>query len=187
MLDYSKIFSAGLSYNDFLSKHGTPDQQSRWKAIHEQVKISPTQKELLQSFKRTMPVVCLAGAWCGDCVQQCPIWDHFTALAPSIQLRFFDRDANPELAAELKICGGGRVPVVVFLSEDYQFVSLYGDRTVAKYRQLAKDQLGAACPTGLVPPDQSLLNSVTQEWLDQFERAQLILRLSPRLRGIHND
>jgi hypothetical protein len=120
-------------------------------------------------------------------VQQCPIWDHFTALAPSIQLRFFDRDANPELAAELKICGGGRVPVVVFLSEDYQFVSLYGDRTVAKYRQLAKDQLGAACPTGLVPPDQGLLNAVTQEWLDQFERAQLILRLSPRLRGIHND
>ena len=187
MFDYAKKFSAGLSYNDFLKAHGTPDQQSRWKGIHDQVQLTDSQRELLSGFKRTMPVVCLAGAWCGDCVQQCPIFDHFATLAAPIQLRFFDRDAHPDLAAELKICGGGRVPVMVFLSEDYQFVGLSGDRTLAKYRQLAKDQLGGSCPTGLVPPNQNLLNSVTQEWLDSFERAQLILRLSPRLRQIHGD
>ena len=99
-----------------------------------------------------MKVLCLAGAWCGDCVNQCPIFDHFARLAPSIQLRFFDRDAHPDLSAELKICGGGRVPVVVFLSEDGQLVGWYGDRTLSKYRQMAIDQLGAACPTGIVPP-----------------------------------
>jgi hypothetical protein len=32
-----------------------------------------------------------------------------------------------------------------------------------------------------------LINAVTQEWLDVFERAQLILRTSARLREKHGD
>jgi hypothetical protein len=102
-------------------------------------------------------------------------------------LNAYDRDADSDLAAELKLCGGARVPVVVFLSEDGQFLGLHGDRTLSKYRQLAKDQLGPSCPTGLVVPDQSLLAAVTQDWLNEFERLQLMLRLSPRLRAMHGD
>jgi thiol-disulfide isomerase/thioredoxin len=142
---------------------------------------------LLQSFQRDMPVLCLAGAWCGDCVNQCPIFDHFAAATPKIQLRFFDRDAHPELAAELQVCGGARVPVVVFLSEDGFEVARYGDRTLSKYRQLIVDNSGPACPTGIVPPPQDLLSSVTQDWLNEFERVQWILRLSGRLRQKHGD
>ena len=32
-----------------------------------------------------------------------------------------------------------------------------------------------------------LLSQVTQDWLDQFERVQCMLRLSARLRQVHND
>ncbi|HVW38728.1 MAG TPA: hypothetical protein VHB99_15545, partial [Pirellulales bacterium] len=66
-------------------------------------------------------------------------------------------------------------------------VGWYGDRTLAKYRQLAAEQLGASCPTGLVVPDRPLLEAVTQDWLDEFERVQLLLRTSPRLRKLHGD
>ncbi len=41
-----------------------------------------------------MPVLVLAGAWCGDCINQCPIHEHFAAVAPVIQLRYLDRDAH---------------------------------------------------------------------------------------------
>jgi hypothetical protein len=58
---------------------------------------------------------------------------------------------------------------------------------LAKYRQFAVDQWGAACPTGILPPQQALLNTVTQEWLYEFERVQLMLRLSTRLRQRHAD
>ena len=58
----------------------------------------------------------------------------------------------PELRDLLAINGGHRVPVVVFLSEDWFEVSRYGERTVSIYRRLAAEQLGPACPTGLVPP-----------------------------------
>ena len=49
------------------------------------------------------------------------------------------------------------------------------------------DQAGPSCPTGLVIPGDTLLSQVRQDWLNEFERAQWILRLSPRLRQIHGD
>ena len=73
------------------------------------------------------------------------------------------------------------------LSEDGHEVFRYGERTLSTYRKLAADQLGPACPTGLVPPSSELIGLVTAEWLAEFERAQWILRLSPRLRQKYGD
>lgn len=185
--DYGEKFELGLGYHEFLSKYGTEEQRRRWEAMHEQVSLTAPQSALLAGFTREMKVLCLAGAWCGDCVNQCPVFDHFSLANPKIQLRFFDRDANPDLADTLSICGGARVPVVLFLSEDNYQVGWYGDRTLAKYRRIAADQLGAACPTGIVPEDRALLAAVTQDWLDEFERVHWILRTSSRLRKLHND
>jgi hypothetical protein len=79
------------------------------------------------------------------------------------------------------------VPVVVFLSEDGFEVARYGERTLSRYRQLLRDQVGDACPTGLVVAGDPLLAQVTQDWLNEFERVQWLLRLSPRLRKLHGD
>jgi hypothetical protein len=187
MYDFAAKFATGLAYGDFLNTHGTGEHRRRWDEVHARVQLSKDQQSLIASFKREMKVICLAGTWCGDCVNQCPIFDHFGALNSRIVVRYFDRDTHPDLTAELKVCGGARVPVVVFISEDGFEVGRYGDRTLSKYRKLAADQFGPACPTGLVPPEQQLLESVTQDWLDEFERAQLILRTSARLRQKHGD
>jgi Thioredoxin len=187
MPDYGAKFETGLGYHEFLAKYGTEEQRRRWEAIHERIMLTDDQRALLAGFVRDMKVLCLAGAWCGDCVNQCPILDHFSIVSPRIQVRYFDRDANPDLGEALSICGGARVPVVLFLSEDNHQVAWFGDRTLSKYRRMAVEQLGAACPTGLPTGDQALLASVTQEWLDEFERVHLILRTSSRLRKLHDD
>lgn len=187
MLDFAAKFATALVYGDFLHKYGTEEHQRRWSDVHQSVELTSEQQELLGSFVREMKVICMAGAWCGDCVEQCPIFDHFSRATDKIQVRFVDRDADPELAESLKVCGGARVPAVVFLSEDDMFVGFYGDRTLARYRWLAQQKLGAGCPTGLVVPTTSLLTNVTQDWLDEFERIQLILRTSGRLREKHGD
>ena len=187
MLDYAKVFETGLSYNDFLAKYGTPEHQRRWAGIHAEVRLSDAQRQLLADFKRKMPVIVLAGAWCGDCVNQCPIFDHFASASSVLDIRFFDRDANPDLAAEMSVCGAARVPAMLFLSEDWFRCGLYGDRTLSKYRQMTADFSGATCPTGIGSPEQTLLNAVVQEWLNEFERIQLMLRTSARLRKLHND
>jgi hypothetical protein len=184
---WQAAFEAALPYRQFLERHGTPDQRSRWDAFHARVILTPDQKSLLGGFVRRMPVLVLAGAWCGDCVNQCPVFDHFAAASSKIDLRFLDRDARPDIAAHLKVCGGQRVPVAMFLSEDYTPILFYGDRTLSAYRAAAKAQFGESCASGAVPPPADAIAAITADWLDQFERVQLILRLSGRLRQLHGD
>ncbi|MGC4004911.1 MAG: thioredoxin family protein [Pirellulales bacterium] len=105
MLDYAAKFAAGLSYADFLTAHGTDEHARKWHDWHGRVTLTDAQRETLTGFRRKMPVVCFAGAWCGDCVQQCPIFDRFAAVSPLLDVRYFDRDAHPDLGAELKLCG----------------------------------------------------------------------------------
>jgi thiol-disulfide isomerase/thioredoxin len=180
-------YHQGMPYGDFLNRYASEAQKQRWQQARERVKLSPEQRSLLAAFGRRMPVLCLAGAWCGDCAQQCPIFEAFAAAAPVIQVRYLDRDEHPEVQRELQINGGNRVPVVVFFSEDGFEVARYGERTLAKYRQMMREQAGASCPTGHLDSDQEWFAQVTREWLDQFERVQWILRLSPRLRERHGD
>ena len=187
MIEWSNVFAEALPYGAFLDRYATPAQRSRWDAMHGRFALDEAQRTILAGFTRRMPVVCMAGAWCGDCVNQCPALDWIAEASPAIDLRFLDRDARPDVRAELSVNGGHRVPVVVFLSEDGYEVARFGDRTLSAYRRMASEMLGPACPTGLVPPPTEALAAVLGDWLDQFERAQLILRLSPRLRMMHGD
>src|SRR4051794_32407022 len=138
-------FAAGLPLGDFLEKHGSAGDRQRWKAVGDKVALTTAQKDLLAKFRRETHVLVLAGAWCGDCVQQCPIFEHFAAAAPALKIRYIDRDVHADAQAELKVCGGNRVPVVVFFSEDGHEVARFGDRTLAKYRELVEQQTGESC------------------------------------------
>lgn len=179
------FYNAALPYDEFFTTFGKPTDKPRWDATRAKVALTAEQQKLLGQFKRRMNVLVLAGAWCGDCAGQCPIFERFAELAPSIQVRYLDRDAHPAAQEELKINGGNRVPVVVFFSEDGQEVSRYGERTLTTYRKLAAQLGGETCGSGLATGDT--LPGVVQNWLDEFERAHHILRLSPRLRRLHGD
>lgn len=185
-MDFSAKFETGLPYGEFLEKYATDDQRQRWDEFHASISLTDDQKTLLQSFVRDMKVLVLAGTWCGDCVNQCPIFEHFVAGSSRIHIRYFDRDDNPDLAEELQICGGARVPSLLFLSEDGYVCGRYGDRTVSKYRDMVASLDGAACPTG-IPGNDPLTQQVVQDWLDEFERIQWMLRTSGRLRKLHGD
>ena len=181
------VFESASSYADYLAKHATSDQRVRWDASHARVRLTSEQAALLGSFVRRMPVLVLSGTWCGDCVNQCPIFDHFASASKVIDVRFLDRDARPDIAVHLKVCGGQRVPVAMFLSEDWQPVVFYGDRTLAAYRAAAAAESGQSCASGVAGPAADLLGAVVADWLREFERVQLILRLSGRLRQLHGD
>jgi thiol-disulfide isomerase/thioredoxin len=187
VFDFAGRWPQGLGYTAFLDKFATAEQRRRWDAVHAQVRLTPAQIELLRSFRRQMLVPVVTGAWCGDCIQQCPILDHFASHNARIEIRYFDRDEHSDLADAVSLCGGRRVPTVVFLSEEGKFCGLLGDRTLSKYRSLVGSLDGAACPTGLVDPAADLQAAVIQDWLNEFERVQGMLRTSPRLREKHGD
>lgn len=187
MIDFFQLFEKSWPYNEFLTQFGTPDQASNWERVRAEVTLTEQQKALLGSFNREINVLCMAGTWCGDCVQQCPILDVFAQESSAICLRFRDRDEVPELREELKICGGSRVPQVVFMSEEGAVVGRFGDRTLSRYRSMATSQFGSSFVTGGGDQGGFSSSDVVQDWLNEFERMHLILRLSPRLRQIHQD
>ena len=181
------VFDRAKPYEAYVAT-GTPDQQKAWAEIYERTSLTDEQRALVGSFTREMPVLVSSGVWCGDCVQQCPLLQRIAEANPDrVRLRFVDRDEAPELASLVKICAGTRVPVAVFMAEDFEPASVYGDRTLTRYRAIAARNLGAACPVPGAPiPDDELAGTLA-DWLDEFERVALLLRLSGRLRQKHGD
>jgi thiol-disulfide isomerase/thioredoxin len=180
-------FTAGLPLNGFLNKYGTTDQRAKWARAMEQTRLTEAQQQLLRRFTRRTNVLVLAGAWCGDCASQCPIFERFAEFAPMIVTHYIDRDEHADVQAALRINGGNRVPVLVFFSEDGHEIARYGERTLAQYRHMVEQVVGEVCATGIVKGDDPVQAQVVQDWLNEFERVQWILRLSPRLRKIHGD
>ena len=179
------VFSRGLRYDQYLATD--PSRAGGWNTLFDRVSLTALQRDEIASFTRDMKVLVVSGIWCGDCVQQGPLLAHIAAANPRIDLRWVDRDVEAEFSEQLKICGGGRVPVVVFAAEDFEPCAIAGDRTLSRYRGLARRQLGASCelPWAEIPSDETA--AVLQEWLNEFERVQWMLRLSPRLRQKHGD
>ena len=168
-------------------RSGTPEQQDNWRKIYI-APSTPPQKKLLGSFVRKINVIALSGIWCGDCVQECPLIQRLAAGNPDkIDLRWIDRDAHIDLQKTVAINGGNRVPVMVFCAEDYELVSWYGDRTLSRYRAVAQRNPGPSCPLPGAPVDADEMAATLQDWLNEFERVHLLLRLSGRLRKIHGD
>ena len=178
---------AGSKYADYV-RSGTPAQHENWKAVHDRVSLSASQRELLASFNRQINVIALTGIWCGDCVQQLPLIDHIAQANPQkIDVRYLDRDQHMDLQAIVRVNGGNRVPVLIFLAEDYEMVGWVGDRTLSRYRAIAARQLGPSCPLPGAALDADELKATMQDWVDEFERVHLLLRLSTRLRQKHGD
>ena len=180
-------FAAALPYDRYVQT-GTDEQRRRWQQVYDAARLTPAQGQRLADFTRDMKVLIVSGIWCGDCVQQCPLLARIAEANPTrIELRLLDRDEHRDLSEKVRINGGDRVPVALFLAEDHELCSVFGDRTLNRYRALAARQLGPSCPTGIVAPGADELAATMQDWLNEFERVQLMLRLSARLRQKHQD
>jgi hypothetical protein len=173
-------FEKALPYQDYLTA-SDDTHANKWRDMEGEFTMTDEQKQLLKGFVRKMNVLVYSGVWCGDCVRQGPMFQAIASQNPCIDLRFAEREDGSALSDELRINGALKVPVVLFLSEDYYECGRFGDRLLTVYRRMAQRQLGASCETGLIAPPEQQLNAELTEWIDIFERMQLILRLSPML------
>ncbi len=177
------FFQRGLAFDDFVQ---ADPKAANWVSIRNSAALTGQQKLLLQGFTREMNVLVMSSLWCGDCVEQCPLLDVIASASDKINLKFIDRDACDELKNALVINAGNRVPIAIFMAEDYEFCAMYGDRTLSRYRNVAS-ALNGACSTGLGTPPAEHTAQALQEWLNEFERIQLMLITSARLRKKHGE
>jgi hypothetical protein len=197
---YREMFAQAKPFDAYVAS-AKPHEVGGWRAFTDRVALSDAQRALIRGFQRRINVLCISGSWCGDCVQQCPllfrIAEAFPAPSaapdatnpdtPGIDLRFIERDEHPRWVEPFKICSGARVPVALFLNEDFDFVSMAGDRPLARYRALAAKQLGPSCPLPGAPVPEDEVRATLADWLNEFERVALLLRLSGKLRSKHGD
>jgi hypothetical protein len=177
--------AAGVVYGDYV--RSSPQHEAAWRAVEARVTLTDAQRALLGGFTRDLKAICLSGMWCGDCSAQGPMLSAIAAACPRLDLRWLDRDEHRDLSELVKICGGLRVPTVILMNEDFEFLSLLGDRTLSRYRAIAARALGASCPLPGARVADDELAATLQDWVDEVERSHLIARLSPRLRGKHGD
>lgn len=183
---FQAAFGQALPYEQYVS--GAEEQHRlKWERFDKSLALTPGQREVLSTFRRHMNVLCLSGIWCGDCARQGPMLKHIAEAAPSIALRFAENRRERELQEELRLNGAEKVPVVVVLSEDFYEIGRFGDRHLSEYRRKAAMELGPACDPGIAQRTPEELQNELQEWLDYFERLQLMLRLAPALRKRYGD
>lgn len=182
-------FDRGMRFHDFVATGEAQGHRGPWDQRYEQVALDPAQQSLVAGFEREMRVLCMTGTWCGDCALQGASMARIAEANPAkIDLRYITRSEEfAEVVAAVRLNAGFRVPITFFMAEDLVPVALFGDRTLSRYRSMARKQLPAEETDALSPPPDDPVRTVLQEVLDEFERVQLLLRLSPRLRQKHGD
>lgn len=179
-------FDRAWDYDTYLEQ-SNPEHASRW---FENGKRTPAlteeQRKRLEGYNRELNVLMYAAIWCGDCARQGPMLKKIVdACGDRVRLRVIERNVSEDLQDELRILGGLRTPVIVFLSEDWWEVDRFGDRTLSVYRSMASREVGRGLDRGVLSSDA--LAAQFEEWVEIFERVLLMLRLSPFLRKRYGD
>lgn len=180
-------FESGMTFGEFVAAAKPEGHHTQWLERHTRLELTDAQRSLVESFTREMRVLSLTGPWCGDCALQGAAMARIAEANPDrIRLRFLNRNDHAEMQIRVPINAGMRVPITFFMAEDFEPVSRFGDRTLSRYRSMARKALGDAAPVLAAPPADPV-RAVLDEVLNEFERAQLLLRLSTRLRERHGD
>lgn len=179
-------FDKGHTYEAFVALGEPEGHRPMWDMRYGQLELTDEQRGLVESFTREINVLCLTGTWCGDCALQGAAMARIAEANDRIHLRFIMRsEEHAELIVKNQINAGYRVPLTWFMAEDFEPVSRFGDRTLSRYRSMARKAFGDAAVQAGPPEDP--VRAVLQEVLDEFERVHLVLRTSARLRQKHHD
>ncbi len=183
---WKSLFEQATNYEEYLAK-GDQSKVPRWRDSEKRIPdLLEGQLKRIRGYDRELNVLVYTGIWCGDCSRQGPLLKEITdAIGDEANLRFLEREVSPELMDELRIVGATRVPIVVFLSEDFWEMARFGERTLSIYRAKAAREIGREFDAGILSPkarDRELA-----DWVDIFERVLIMLRLSPPLRKRHGD
>jgi len=183
-----ECFAQANDYTSFV-RRGEPDgHHHAWHQRYDHLALSSEQRALADAFTRPMKVLCLTGTWCGDCALQGAAMQRIAeARSDLIDLRFLMREErHAALITANPVNGGFRVPLTWFMAEDFEPLARFGDRTLSRYRSMARKALHEESNV-LAPAPEDPVRAVLQEVLDEFERTQLMLRLSPRLCARYGD
>ena len=164
------------------------EHREKWAAAEAAVRLMEPQRALIAGFTRTDQ----RAGHLGDVVRglRRPVPDAAADRGGeprrAWRCRFLDRDEHADLSERLRICGGLRVPTVVFMNEDFEFVRCSATGRSPAYRAIAARQLGpsARCRARRFRP-RSWPRRCRTGW--RVRACPPAVRLSPKLRERYGD
>jgi hypothetical protein len=139
-------FEQGQTYDDFVA--GMTRNKDRFIANEESVRLSNADVEAFR--KRPLSVVALASDWCGDVIANLPVLGILAKESGTLDVRVFERDANPDLIDQYLNQGKFRsIPVFAFFDPaSWKEVGVFIERpeAVTEMRARKRREIFAAHP-----------------------------------------
>ncbi len=173
-MDMAVRWPQGLTYEQFLAGFTTVRYAERTREAEAEFRLTPAEVTFWRRFTALWLRVLVIGAeWCPDVIQHLPVLMHIAREA-RMAVRIFDRDTNPDLMTpDTFLAPGGkmRIPVFVFLDQDWREVGRWTERS-----RLANDMVEtrrAALPPADHPEYQARNQELYQEMGEEYRRGYL--------------
>jgi hypothetical protein len=126
MLDFRKLWDKGVTFEAFVASCKA-EHCGLWQGIYNLARVPEWALTAVPAgVKRELLVI--AEDWCGDASNTVPIIARLAELAPGLELRIIERDANPEVMDQYLTNGSRSIPIVIALDESFNEVGHWGPR-----------------------------------------------------------
>jgi hypothetical protein len=137
----------GVTYDAF--KAAMTRNQERFAQNEERVTLDPETVRVFRSLPQHLRVLVLAEDWCGDVIANLPVLGRLAKEVPTLDVRVFYRDQNPDLME--RWLNGGKyqsIPVFVFFDQDFHELGHWIERpaSVTERRTKERKRIFAAHP-----------------------------------------
>jgi len=127
-IEYRDYFLKGLKINEYEALLG---DNRKLHELHYK-KFNPDEKsgKIIKALK-AVNILVITEPWCGDSLAIFPVIKKMAEINGKWNIRISRRDENPELIDAFLTKGGRAIPKILFLDEQFNFISDWGPRPLS--------------------------------------------------------
>jgi hypothetical protein len=133
-------FARGMTFQQYLDQMGT--NKERFVQLLGEITSRPEDRAALDRLGKRLKVLVITEDWCGDALYNFPVLAKLVEGIPSVELRVFLRDKNPDLMDQYLNQGMYRsIPVFAFFDESMKEIARFVERPPSQTEEIEKKML----------------------------------------------
>lgn len=129
------FFKSGKTFRQLLGIDN--ERIAEYKANFEKTQPKADELEFYRKrLEHEIRVLAIADPGCDDCVQYIPVIAKIASITDKIKLRIFLKSEYPQLLKRFTLAGTGRIPTLVFYSNELEKYGMWVERPLATYELL---------------------------------------------------
>ncbi|HOE96875.1 MAG TPA: thioredoxin family protein [Candidatus Sumerlaeota bacterium] len=119
LIEWPKVFASGESYDQWITNKEYAENCKKMDEDRRGLRLAAPVEGALKALPKTVHVLAIAEAWCGDVVRHVPVLQRMAEATDRVQVRYISRQQHPDVFARFLTNGGEAIPKFVFLSQDF--------------------------------------------------------------------